>query len=210
MDRDAAIKERYARLTAVLDERSRRLLVAAGRRVHGRAAIELAAALASETGQGLAALYVEPDIGPDAVVDLRPPPGLYEGTAASATSSYPERLDDEDAATMVRHLCGGKALPRSVLILLGLTAAAVILASFGTVFGKRAGIARCVFDGDGVEGHVDAHPLDTVVIHHLDLAGDGFSILSILDPQGQARLIEEGLLVTEHDRLIAHLESLIA
>ena len=39
MDRDAAIKERYARLTAVLDERSRRLLVAAESQVIGRSGI---------------------------------------------------------------------------------------------------------------------------------------------------------------------------
>ena len=35
----------------------------------------------------------------------------------------------------------GTALARSVLVLLGLTAGVVILASFGTVFGKRAGVA---------------------------------------------------------------------
>jgi transposase len=39
MDRGAAIKERYARLTAVLDERSRRLLVAAESQVIGRSGI---------------------------------------------------------------------------------------------------------------------------------------------------------------------------
>jgi uncharacterized hydrophobic protein (TIGR00271 family) len=42
------------------------VLVAAGQRNHGRAAIDLAAALAAETGRGLTSLYVEPDIGPDA------------------------------------------------------------------------------------------------------------------------------------------------
>jgi uncharacterized hydrophobic protein (TIGR00271 family) len=42
------------------------VLVAAGRKSHGRAAIDLAAALAGETGRGATSLYVEPDIGPDA------------------------------------------------------------------------------------------------------------------------------------------------
>jgi len=37
------------------------------------------------------------------------PPPLHQ------TEIVLKRLDDEDAATMVRHLCGGKALPRSVL-----------------------------------------------------------------------------------------------
>ncbi|MCP4662172.1 MAG: AAA family ATPase [bacterium] len=37
------------------------------------------------------------------------PPPLHQTEIAL------ERLDDEDAATMVRHLCGGKALPRKVL-----------------------------------------------------------------------------------------------
>ncbi len=44
-----------------------RLLVAAGTGPHARAAIELASRLAADTGGGLTALFVEPDIGPDAV-----------------------------------------------------------------------------------------------------------------------------------------------
>jgi uncharacterized hydrophobic protein (TIGR00271 family) len=43
------------------------LLVAAGRQSHGRAAIDLATELAADTGRRLTSLYVEPDIGPDAV-----------------------------------------------------------------------------------------------------------------------------------------------
>ena len=43
------------------------VLVAAGRKSHGRAAIDVAAVLAAEFGRGLTSLYVEPDIGPDAV-----------------------------------------------------------------------------------------------------------------------------------------------
>jgi uncharacterized hydrophobic protein (TIGR00271 family) len=43
------------------------LMVAAGRGLHGQAAIDLAARLASQTERSLTSLFVEPNIGPDAV-----------------------------------------------------------------------------------------------------------------------------------------------
>ena len=67
------------------------VLVAAGQKGSGRAAIDLAAALASGTGRGLTSLYVEPDIGPDAVsvghriLDRRLHSALDKRTAARAT-----------------------------------------------------------------------------------------------------------------------------
>jgi uncharacterized hydrophobic protein (TIGR00271 family) len=67
------------------------VLVAAGQKGNGRTAIDLAAALASGTGRGLTGLYVEPDIGPDAVsvghriLDRRLHSALDKETAARAT-----------------------------------------------------------------------------------------------------------------------------
>ena len=67
------------------------VLVGAGRQSNGRAAIDLAAALAAGTGRALTSLYVEPDIGPDAVsvghriLDRRLHSALDKETVAQVT-----------------------------------------------------------------------------------------------------------------------------
>lgn len=83
------------------------LLVAAGRGLHGHKAINLAAALAAETGRRLTSLFVEPDIGADAEeVGRRILGRLLKGTLA-------ERMSPQAAQRVVIHNKPAKGISKT-------------------------------------------------------------------------------------------------